>query len=346
MKKQVEKYEELSGKLNPGQVVYQSKPDKSVKKFHEDEDIDDWIEKVQSQLPKMENETEKVNYILNHLDKKPYTELRFRIDRTKATSKEVTTLLKEIYGCKKSFMQLQQCFFSRHQQSEESIDDFCISLMEMVIQMEKMKPAAMKKSDQLLKEVLAEGVRDISLRRELRRLNREQPTLQFYEVRDQAKSWTTDADTESAQEAISQETQISSLVTTIQEQQQELKKLSEAVFFQPQYRSRSRGRSRYRGRGRGDNSRGRGNSFRGRGDNTNGRWFNSRGRGRGQSSDTQGASYNYQETDTQATEEVEERKYEDPLICHYCRQPNHVQRDCVKRKRDARMHASNYSHLE
>jgi len=76
-------------------VIYQTEPEKSLRKFREGVDIDNWLETIRSYISLLKKESEKVDMIMNFLDHAPYTEVRFRIDRSKATSSEVLDILKK-----------------------------------------------------------------------------------------------------------------------------------------------------------------------------------------------------------------------------------------------------------
>ena len=81
-------------------VVYQTKQEKSLKKFKKDDDIDEWMEIADIYVNRLKTESEKVDMILSFLDKKPYTEVRFRITRSKATAKEVFNVLRDIMAAR------------------------------------------------------------------------------------------------------------------------------------------------------------------------------------------------------------------------------------------------------
>ena len=167
-------------------VVYQIKQEKSLKKFKEDDDIDEWMDIADIYVNRLKTESEKVDMILSFLDKKPYTEVRFRITRSKATAKEVFNVLRDIYGSKDSWTQLQQQFYNRQQGPAESLIEFSFELMALIMKVEKKHPTLVLYPDKLLKERFAEGVRDVSLKREMRRLNKERPDMKFFEIRDEA----------------------------------------------------------------------------------------------------------------------------------------------------------------
>ena len=298
---------------------------------------------------RLKTESEKVDMILSFLDKKPYTEVRFRITRSKATAKEVFNVLRDIYGSKDSWTQLQQqfspLFYNRQQGSAESVNEFSFELMALIMKMEKKHPTLVLYPDKLLKERFAEGVRDVSLKREMRRLNKERPDMKFFEICDEANEWCKDESMTNreiaTQESVTspdplhhchheaatspESAQLSEIVKVMQQQQDQLKQLGESVYGAPpsQY---NRGRDYSRGRSRGWN---RGHY---------------RGRGRGEfGSRSISTDHQKQESSTK-TEPQQEPKMAEPLLCHYCKEPNHFERYCLKRKRDRKMQSTNYYH--
>lgn len=99
----------------------------------------------------------------------------------------------------------------------------------------------------------------MSLRRELRRMNRESPDLKFFEFRDLAMVWVKDSKQEatkleSLQDIITlQQQQIDTLTNVMKEQSQRVAEVTEQHSHYNrgnfQYRSRSGYRGRPRGRG-------------------------------------------------------------------------------------------------
>ena len=81
---------------------------------------------------------------------------------------------------------MQQNFYSRQQKVSESVDEYAHALIELILKMEKLNPSLLKKADVLLKERFAEGIFDVSLRREMKRLNKERPDIEFYQIRGEA----------------------------------------------------------------------------------------------------------------------------------------------------------------
>ena len=315
---------------NKNPVIIQTKPDKKISKFGISDDVDDWIDTVSCYISKFKTELEKVDFVLNHLEKGPYTEVRFKIDRQKSTASEVFQILQEVYGVKQTLIQLQQEFFTRQQEPDESMTDYSYVLMEKMIVMEKQGSTAFRNTDEMLKERFAEGIRNVNLRRELRRLNREQPKLKFFQLRDHADRWSKDE--ELAHEvAVQESVTLDNLFHVFQEQQQEIKKLNEAVQTRMRGSRGSRGYPRSRGTSRG---RGYHRHFTQRYSQTN----NSYGSTRDSEHKKQEGNAMLRETSGPETNQDQrhDNQCDGTFVCFYCGQPNHISRNCIKRKQDQR----------
>lgn len=167
---------------------------KEKMKFSGKGDVQEWIQHIMPTLQRFPSEPEKVAFILENLERPARLEVRLRVRTDKATSEEIFTVLKEVYGIKDNIFQLQQKFFMRTQEAKESLDDYAYALMEILLTTQEHQKDVFRDKEATLKERFAEGVRDTSLRRELRRLNLENKTLQFWELRDRAKAWLKDAE--------------------------------------------------------------------------------------------------------------------------------------------------------
>ena len=69
-------------------IVVRSKPDSNIPKFNENMDVEDWIDSIRSHLTNLSSKREQVDFVMiymNHLDSKPYREIRLCIERKKAS---------------------------------------------------------------------------------------------------------------------------------------------------------------------------------------------------------------------------------------------------------------------
>ena len=65
--------------------------------------------------------------------------------------------------------------------------------------MKKSAPDMYANTDQVIKQRFAERVHDRSLRRELKRLNKESPSLKLFQLRDEAVAWMKDSQAETSE---------------------------------------------------------------------------------------------------------------------------------------------------
>lgn len=315
-------------------IVYHTKPEKTLKKFREGDDVTDWIETAKRHINRLKDESEKVDMVLNFLDKKPLLEVKFRICREKATAEEVFKVLQEVFGLKDTSHSLEKKFYSRNQEPNESIQDYSLALMEILMDMEKLGSTVRSNSDSRLKERFADGVHDVALRRELNRLNKERKSLKFFELREEAIDWCRKDDDssrgvttleESSAEATHQHSQ---LMQVLQEQQSQIHQISQSMN-----NNFSRGRGSYRGRGRG------------RGQHGWNSWRSQSGT-RNDNPPTTSTFQGSQQPSPAGSESApaDGATSQDDIVCRYCNGLHHVERNCIKRKRDRRQQTGTYEH--
>lgn len=268
--------------------VYISSREK-VPKFNGKGDVMEWIAKIQNHTKRFTTEDDKVAFILEHLERHPRIEVRLRINTDRAASSEVLGIIREVYGSKDTGMQLQEKYFSRNQERDETLQDYSYALMEIMMEIQE-QTSLFPDTDASLKERFAEGVKDKSLRRELRRLNLENAKLKFWELRDRALKWM--EDDASTSKAKTQEMELTSvtealtandkLMQLIQDQQKKLEELSLAVGDITKKMSTPSGTSQTGNRG--------------------------------------------------------------SITCFYCKGPNHIAKDCQKKKRKERQQREGQGH--
>jgi hypothetical protein len=295
-------------------VTVNSFRDRKIAKFNSQTDVDEWTQTVKVYVDsKTVNEQEKVNFIIDHLDEDAKTELRLEIDLAKSTSAEVFKLLKDVYSIKETVFELQQQFYAREQLENESLSEYSHVLMNKLFFMQKKSPDLYKDTDDILKQRFAEGVLDLSLKRELKRINRESQSLKFFQVRDIAISWIRDCEVKTTTES----TELESLRQIVKLQEQKLDELT-TVFKNQVHVSEQDSFQR----------------------NRSGQRFHSRGRSRGR------RHYQSQRSESKQTDNGNSKpgdssmkpefKPDDDhvIICHYCQEPNHIAPNCWKRKQD------------
>lgn len=413
---------ELKGAVRSSreQVVVRTKPEAKIRKFAENDDIEDWIDSVKSQLKNCTTAREEVDFLMNHLEKKPYREVRLKIDRKTAKAHNVLETLVEIYGSRKTGNELQEDFYTRQQLNGESIDDYAYALMDLMINIENKSSMKQDEVDEMLKSRLANGASNLELKYELQRLNREREFLTFIDLRNLARQWLkghgTSSSAVSIEAASIERNKWEEMKQILTDQQQQISRLVEkqqvSVSSEHSYSSDNfRGdrhvpRGSYQGQyaswqydNRGNNSRGnyvhnhgynsrerdQGNGYQGEYSNPRGRYNYTRGQNNGdrnrgsyqrfdtQVHQTQVGQYTFPEAQsaaqtnwggqhqsnapqshqigstppvarnhtTNGPTRVDSRH---DFYCYYCKEPNHVARNCVKRHEDNQNYSSNCYH--
>ena len=90
--------------------------------------VDEWVEEVESCLrARHMSALDKALFVYDHLEGAARTEIKFRDNRVKEDANQIIAILKELYGCSKSYVSLQQKFFDRKQKEGESLGFFTCS---------------------------------------------------------------------------------------------------------------------------------------------------------------------------------------------------------------------------
>ena len=218
----MERLEMFSGGSKPITIAPK---DKKLSKYSGKGDIDQWLEDCDIGLARITQEKDKVNYILDHLEGAAKTEVKFQVNIKDTTAKQILDALRNVYGSHDTWMQLQHQFHSRDQKSSEDLMEYTHVLMELLLELRDKIPGGIGNMDEWLKLRVAEGVTDVALKRELKRLNEERPTLKFHQFREHAVDWL-ESGKKSKRTATQEEHTVSSeiaeLKQLIQQQQQQI----------------------------------------------------------------------------------------------------------------------------
>ena len=218
--------------------------------------VEDFIQEVESviaarkMVPK-----EQVDFITSHLEGPAKDELRYRSSVDRASAEAIYEILRGAFGEKRSVPQLFKQFYDRKQKDGETLRVFSHSLLELLDCVAQRCPEAVQNKDQVLRDHFADNVRDPMMRKELKKMIREQPASKFFQVREEAIRWseeeekpavkgksatsevttsvfeTADVHGASAGQAASgdQNTLLADILKTMQEQQKVIKDLTSAV---------------------------------------------------------------------------------------------------------------------
>ncbi|XDV46755.1 hypothetical protein PO909_016595 [Leuciscus waleckii] len=152
--------------------------------------ITEWVEEAQACMRSRHlSVADKAFFLFDHLEGEARDEIKYRPAGEREDPEKIIAALKELYGCSKSYVALQEAFFSRrqHDGSENSSD--LRGLMSLLEQVKQQSPTVMPNAETLLRDQFVEQVVDSALCRELKQFVRRQPSATLLEVRREAIRW-------------------------------------------------------------------------------------------------------------------------------------------------------------
>ncbi|CAL9691892.1 unnamed protein product [Knipowitschia caucasica] len=152
--------------------------------------LSEWLEEAQACMRARHLSTvEQAFFLFDHLEGEAKVEIKFRPAEERENPKRVTEILQELYGCVQPYVNLQQAFFSRRQEEGETLQEFSLALMALMDQVKQRAPDRVPNSNVLLRDQFTEHVFDSTLRRDLKRFIRDNPTATLLQVRAEALRW-------------------------------------------------------------------------------------------------------------------------------------------------------------
>jgi len=150
---------------------------------------EEWISEVRGYvISYFEDDREGVTFVLGLLERDVKTALKVRIQ---LDSVDLLTLMRELealFGAASS-TELELDFCHRIQGQKETVKEYAIALMELVVKLRVKDELSTDKTENMLKHQFAKGVLKPELRRELKRLNAEQPRMMFSQLMQKADDW-------------------------------------------------------------------------------------------------------------------------------------------------------------
>lgn len=150
----------------------------------------EWLDEINSVLSfRHFQQSEKAMFIYDHLGGEAKQEIKYRSMTEEVDPDCVLTILKEIYGQPSSLTHLQKQFFDRKQRDSETIREYSHALMAIIDEISRCEVKHTWCSDFALRDQFAENVRDTVLRRELKRIIRQDSGISFFNLRKEAILW-------------------------------------------------------------------------------------------------------------------------------------------------------------
>lgn len=132
---------------------------------------------------------DQVDFILSHLRGSALDEVKLCLGGKAAKAQDLFVCLVAAFGEKRTIPQLLHAFYARKQLEGEDLREYSHALSTMLNAVQQQSSAAVPDVQVALRDQFIEGVRDVILRRELRKLVREKPYATLFEVREEALMW-------------------------------------------------------------------------------------------------------------------------------------------------------------
>ena len=183
------KLDELTAdvKNRDAREVFFPPKEKKIRPFNGSEEaaVTDFVEDVKAgiKLRRLVGD-HAINYVMAHLEGAARQEIKHRPDSEKKDADAILQILQDTFGERLTLGQLMRQVYNRIQMEDETVSQFAYSLLALKARIEgKAGAPDVKKA---LLDQFQDGLADPVLRREVRRLVKEKPTLSFLEVRDWA----------------------------------------------------------------------------------------------------------------------------------------------------------------
>lgn len=152
--------------------------------------VEDWVEEMEATLrTRRLQPVDQAYFIYDHLEGEAKDEIRYRPRADREDPAKIFTVLREMYGCDKSYVSMQQAFFARKQQEGESLQEFSHALYCLMEKVQRSAPRRISDASHLLRDQFVEHVYDPNLRRELKKTVREKPDCTLLDIRTDAIRW-------------------------------------------------------------------------------------------------------------------------------------------------------------
>ncbi|XP_073720502.1 uncharacterized protein [Misgurnus anguillicaudatus] len=147
----------------------------------------DWVDEVQNFMTyRQYKEREQAAFLYDHLEGGAKQEIRYSSAEIRRSPALILEALKEAYGHPYSLTASQKRFFDRKQKAGEGLREFSHSLLSLAGDINRCNGGVELCGEQTIRNQFAENVRDSSLRRELKRLIRQDPNIKFSVLRREA----------------------------------------------------------------------------------------------------------------------------------------------------------------
>lgn len=190
--------EELANfKTSETKTVFINK-DRKLQKFsgrptkETDLQIEDWIEDAGYHMRSMPGKAVQLEFLFDHLQGQARDEVRVLPEKDRNTPDKIFDILRILFQDEDTVAQIQQSFYQRVQRAGESLQQYSLVLMKIIDRLIKKQKGAIGDKELMLKERFIDGVKDLQLKREMRRFAMDHPSATFNEFRGVVLKWCED----------------------------------------------------------------------------------------------------------------------------------------------------------
>ena len=149
--------------------------------------VEDWIDEVEYVMnSRYMSRAEQVDFIYSNLTGNAKEEIKYRRYVERQSPETILRILRETFGERDGITILQRNFYERKQHEGENLREYSYALMDLMKKVLKKDSGVVANPELTLCEQFAQNVLDSSLRKELKRLVRQNPHYEFFEFRDEA----------------------------------------------------------------------------------------------------------------------------------------------------------------
>ncbi len=154
------------------------------------QDVDEFIDEVERVIRvRGLNTDDQADFILTHLRGSALDEVKLRMGGETKQPSDLFSYLRGAFREKRTTSQLLHAFYARRQLEGEDFRDFSHALSQLLNSALQQSYSAVSDPQLALRDQFIEGIRDTTLRRELRKLVREKPQSTLFDVREEAMMW-------------------------------------------------------------------------------------------------------------------------------------------------------------
>lgn len=163
----------------------------------------EWKAQIEAMLrSQILSEAQKCDFILGALEAEAKREILILSATERATAAMIFKALFDLYGDRTPLAVLRSLFYDCRQQPREAVRRYLLRLRELGHRLQGQEMTEEAPFDKVIRDQFLMGLRDGSLKQELKRMVRRIPTMPFKEVREEALMWEGDSTEEVGQATV------------------------------------------------------------------------------------------------------------------------------------------------